>query len=112
MDDKKHTYSDGTITSQLKPIVTMLTDALVKDFIPAYRKVEEDIWERTDEDGNVMLVNADQLWKDVHDWLMGLENDMDNESDLLYAKMVTQMIRKNRGWVTLLTNRAKKRLAR
>jgi hypothetical protein len=100
----------GTLTGKLKPIVTMLTDSLVKDFCPAYRKVDEGLWARTDETGREVPVTEAQLWTDVHDWLMGLESQMGNESDLAYAKMCAHMIRKNKGWVSLLTNRVKKRI--
>lgn len=107
---------DGTITSKLKPIVTMLTEALVKDFAPAYTHVGPAmfnhplLFERTDEAGTTQIVTAEVLEKDVREWLMGLEQEMDNESDRQFAKMTTQMIRKNPGWVKLLTNRLIKRL--
>lgn len=101
---------EGTITSKLKPIVTMLTEALMKDFAPAYRKVKGG-WLRTAEDGSVARVDDEQLWRDVQAWLLGLEQEMENESDLQFAKMTAHMIRKNPGWVTLLTNRVKKRLS-
>lgn len=101
---------DGTITSTLKPIVTMLTEALVKDFMPAYRAVGEGIWARTDETGFEVFVTERQLQGDVHNWLLGLENAMENESDLAFAKMTAHMIQKNPGWTVLLTNRLKRRL--
>jgi hypothetical protein len=104
---------EGTILSKLKPIVTMLTDTLVKDFCPAYRHQrigELDFWIRTAEDGTETPVSDDQLRKDVEAWLLDLESRMETESDRAYAQIVTRMIRKNNGWVTLLTNRVKKRL--
>ena len=104
----------GTLTSKLKPIVTMLTDALVRDFCPAYRRARhlnlENAWIRTDAEGHEVLVDEDQLWQDVHDWLLGLEHELEEENDRQFAKMCAHMIRKNKGWVTLLTNRVKKRL--
>lgn len=105
----------GTVTSKMKPIVTMLTEALVRDFAPAYRKAGppygENIWIRTDELGEEVTVDEECLRQDVHDWLMNLEAEMDNDSDRQFAKMVTNMIRKNKGWTTLLANRVKKRIA-
>lgn len=110
---------EGTITSKLKPIVTMLTEALVKDFAPAYRWLDPAqentylhplLFERTDADGNKQVVTAEQLQKDVKAWLLGLEEEMTNDSDLMFAKMTAHMIRKNPGWVVLLTNRLVKRL--
>jgi hypothetical protein len=104
----------GTVTSHLKPVVTMLTEALIKDFAPAYRLAGKpfppDTWIRTDEDGNDTVVDDRQLLKDVETWLLDLEEQMETESDRAYAKIVTHMIRKNKGWVGLLTNRVKKRL--
>jgi hypothetical protein len=88
----------------------MLTDALVKDFVPAYKKLSNGMWARTDEEGRVFFVSDEQLWKDVEEWLLGLEEAMDNDSDKAFAKIVTHMIRKNKGWVTLLTERVKRRL--
>lgn len=102
---------DGTITSKLKPIVTMLTESLVKDFIPAYRHVQDGLWERTDEEGNRWVVEEQQLRNDVQGWLLGLEEGMEDEHDLQYARMVAHMISKNPGWIDLLTSRVKKRLA-
>lgn len=102
---------DGTITSKLKPIVTMLTEALVRDFELAYRRVDDGLWERTDETGEKLIVDEVQLWMDVEAWLLGLEEQMDNESDRQFAKMTAHMIRKNKGWITLLTNRVKTRLS-
>ena len=110
MEDKN---TEGTVLSKLKPIVSMLTDSLVKDFCPAYRRQrigELDFWIRTAEDGTETPVNDAQLQKDVEDWLLGLEHQMETESDKQYAQMVTHMIRKNKGWVILLTNRVKRRL--
>ena len=105
----------GTITSKIAPIVTMLTEALVKDFAPAYRlggySYPSDFWIRTAEDGSETVVTEEQLWKDVQAWLLDLEKEMENESDRMFARMTTQMIRKNPGWVTLLCNRVKKRLS-
>lgn len=101
----------GTVTSKLAPIVTMLTEALVKDFMPAYKPAGENAWIRTADDGTETLVNDQQLWNDVQSWLMGLEEEMQNDSDRMFAKMTAHMIRKNSGWVTLLTNRVKKRLS-
>jgi hypothetical protein len=103
----------GTITSKLKPIVTMLTEALVRDFAPAYRRVVEGnagLWVRTAEDGTETAVDDEQLKKDVEAWLLNLEHEMDNDSDRQFAKMSAHMIRKNKGWVTLLTNRVIRRL--
>lgn len=104
----------GTLTSKLAPIVTMLTDALVKDFVPAYQKAgkpyPDDVWIRTDEDGTEMLVSEDQLKKDVGDWLLGLEHELEDENDRQFAKMCAHMIRKNPGWIALLTQRVKKRI--
>lgn len=103
-----------TSAGKLKPIVTLLTEALVKDFAPAYRRVpglDYDLWIRTAEDGTEAPVSSDQLWKDVQEWLLSLEKEMENGSDHAYAQMVTHMIRKNPGWVTLLCNRVKKRLS-
>lgn len=90
MEDKD---TDGTVLSKMKPVVTMLTDTLVRDFMPGY-----------------LFVNDEQLAKDVEEWLLGLEGRMDNESDRKYAQVVTHMIRKNKGWVTLLAGRVKRRL--
>jgi hypothetical protein len=110
MEENKNT--DGTVMSKLKPIVTMLTEALIKDFAPAYRKAEEaELWIRTAEDNTEAVVTAEQLQKDVETWLLGLEAEMENDSDRQYAKMVTNMIRKNPGWVKLLTNRVKRRIS-
>ena len=111
MDDKN---TAGTVLSKMKPVVTMLTDALVKDFCPAYRRQrigELDFWIRTAEDGTETPVSDDQLQADVEAWLLGLEAQMENESDRKYAQVVTHMIRKNRGWITLLTNRVKRRIS-
>lgn len=90
MEDKD---TDGTVLSKMKPVVTMLTDTLVRDFMPGY-----------------LFVNDEQLAKDVEEWLLGLEGRMNNESDRKYAQVVTHMIRKNKGWVTLLAGRVKRRL--
>lgn len=90
MEDKD---TDGTALSKMKPVVTMLTDTLVRDFVPGY-----------------LFVSDEQLARDVEEWLLGLEDRMDNESDRKYAQVVTHMIRKNKGWVTLLTGRVKRRL--
>lgn len=102
----------GTLTSKLKPIVTMLTDALARDFCPLYEYQPEvskvagrDMWERGGK-----MVDEQQLWHDVHDWLMGLEHELEDENDRQFARMCARMIRKNKGWVTLLTNRVKKRI--
>lgn len=105
---------DGTITSKMRPIVTTLTEQIVKDFVPAYRVErigELDFWIRTDEDGNEMPVNHQQLWNDVRDWLLGLEDSMETESDKYFATLVVRMVQKNPGWITLLTNRVVKRLS-
>lgn len=83
----------GTITSKLKPIVTMLTEAIFKDF------------------ADYKVVTSEQLGKDVYTWLMGLESEMTNDSDRVFANMTTHMVRKNKGWVTVLTNRLLKHLA-
>lgn len=91
MEDKD---TDGTALSKMKPVVTMLTDTLARDFMPGY-----------------LFVNDEQLAKDVEEWLLGLESRMDNESDRKYAQVVTHMIRKNKGWVVLLAGRVKRRLA-
>jgi len=110
--------TEGTVLSKMKPVVTMLTDAMVRDFVPNYERMEhcpagstESLWMRTNEDGSKTVVTDEQLHADVEKWLLGLENEMENESDRAYAKVVTHMIRKNKGWVTLLTNRVKKRLS-
>ena len=112
MEDKD---TEGTVLSRLKPIVTMLTDTLVKDFCPAYKPAGKPYgpgtWIRTAEDGTEHLVTDDQLKADVEAWLLDLEHRMENESDKAYAKIVTRMIRQNKGWVILLTNRVKRRLA-
>jgi len=104
----------GTLTSKLRPIVTMLTDALVRDFCPAYRPVGPpypgNVWIRTDEAGNESLVDEKQLWQDVHDWLFNLEHELEDANDREFARMCAHMIRKNKGWVSLLTARVKKRL--
>lgn len=102
----------GTLTSKLKPIVTMLTEALARDFAPAYRRVpvDYDLYIRTDESGHEDAVDGAQLRKDVESWLLTLEEDMTNDSDRQFAKMVVNMIRKNPGWVTLLANRVQKRI--
>jgi hypothetical protein len=114
MEDKD---TEGTILSKLKPVVTMLTDTLVRDFCPAYKLYplsigdeHSPLFERTDEAGEIQVVTEEQLRKDVEAWLLDLESQMENESDRAYAKIVTHMIRKNRGWVDLLTNRVKRRL--
>lgn len=107
---------DGTVTSKLKPIVTTLTEELVKDFELVYRHVNPAdyvhplLFERTDETGDKKVVTTEQLYKDVETWLLNLEEDMAEESDKQYAQMVIQMVRKNPGWVTLLTNRLIRRL--
>lgn len=101
----------GTLTSKLKPIVTMLTDALVRDFCPAYRHVSGNLWVRTDEAGHETLVNDAMLRADVEAWLLGLEHELDDANDREFAKMCAHMIRKNKGWVDVLTGRVKKRLA-
>jgi hypothetical protein len=102
------------LTAKLKPIVTMLTEALARDFAPAYRKAGlpygDDTWIRTDEEGAEFLVSSQQLQKDVEAWLLNLEHEMDNDSDRQFAKMTAHMIRKNKGWTTLLTNRVIKRI--
>lgn len=107
-------YRETTALGKLKPIVTMLTEALVRDFAPAYRKAGppygDDTWIRTDADGTESLVSTAQLHKDVEAWLLNLEHEMENDSDRQFAKMTAHMIRKNRGWVTLLTNRVKARI--
>lgn len=108
MEDRN---TDGTALSKMKPVVTMLTDTLVRDFCPAYRRTAEgSFFIRTAEDGTEKLVDDEQLAKDVEEWLLGLEGRMDNESDRKYAQVVTHMIRKNRGWVVLLAGRVKRRL--
>lgn len=101
---------DGTVTSKLKPVVTTLTEALLAELAPEYRKIGDNLYERLDEHDLPVVVTGDQLWKDVQRWLMDLEKDMQEESDRQYAKMVVSMIRKNKGWVSLLTNRVKKHL--
>jgi len=108
---------EGTITSKLKPIVTTLTEALVKDFELVYKYLPEisrvtgrKMWERTDDTYARAIVDEEQLRKDVEAWLLGLEQDMTEESDKKYAQMVVHMVRKNNGWITLLTNRLIKRL--
>ncbi len=110
---------EGTITSKLRPIVTTLTEALVEDFEQVYKPMPETsrvagrrFWERVErETGKFTLVEDEQLWKDVESWLLNLEQDMEAESDKKYAQMVVHMVRKNAGWVTLLTNRLIKRLS-
>lgn len=102
--------TEGTVLSKLKPIVTMLTDTLVRDFCPAYKSVDGGLWERTDDEYRRTIVDEAQLKADVEAWLLGLEQQMENESDRQYAKIVTHMIRQNKGWVALLTNRVKRRL--
>lgn len=105
---------DGTITSKMKPIVTTLTEQVVKDFAPVYRKQRIgglDFWLRTDETGTQTPVSDQQLWNDVRDWLLGLEDSVDEESDKHFARLVVRMVQKNPGWVTLICNRVKKRLA-
>lgn len=104
---------DGTIISKMRPIVTTLTDEIVKDFVPAYRSERiggMDYWIRTDENGNETPVNHQQLWNDVRDWLLGLEDSMKTESDQHFAMLVVRMVHKNPGWITLLCNRVTKRL--
>lgn len=109
--NKAGTYH-GTVASKVRPVVTLLTDALVKDFCLAYRRGPDGLWVRTDEDGNEVLVNDAMLQADVRNWLLNLEQEMtDSESDRQFAKLCTQMIRKNKGWVPLLANRVKKRLS-
>lgn len=111
---KEDASREGTVLSKVKPVVTMLTEALTRDFCPAYRRErigELDFWIRTAEDGTQSPVSEDQLRKDVEEWLLALEHRMENESDRKYAQVVTHMIRKNKGWVTLLTGRVKRRLS-
>lgn len=108
---------EGTVTSQLRPIVTMLTDALLKDFAPMYEffRVNEvtgrPTWERKDDEFHRTVVDEQGLQEDVHNWLLGLEAEMETESDLQYARMVSHMIRKNRGWSVLLAGRVAKHLS-
>lgn len=108
---------EGTITSKLRPVVTTLTEALVKDFELVYqperdvsRVMGKRLWLRTDADGEEALVDDQQLWQDVRAWLLNLEQDMTTESDKKYAQMVIHMVSKNPGWTTLLANRLIKRL--
>lgn len=108
----------GTLTSKLKPIVTMLTEALVKDFCPAYaylpdvsRYTGKPAWERKDDKYSRSIVDEQQLRKDVEDWLLGLEHELEDENDRQFAKMCAHMIRKNKGWVDILTKRVIRRLA-
>lgn len=86
--------TEGTVLSKNKPVVTMLTEALARDFAPGY-----------------LFTDDAKLAKDVEAWLLGLGDQMENESDRAYAKIVTHMIRQNKGWVVLLTNRVKKLLS-
>lgn len=105
---------DGTIASKMRPIVTTLTEQIIKDFAPAYRKQrigELDYWIRTDEVGEETPVSDQQLWDDVRDWLLGLEETLDTDSDKYFAHMVVRMVQKNPGWVALLKNRVAKRLS-
>jgi formyltetrahydrofolate hydrolase len=109
---------DGTITSKLRPVVTTLTEALVKDFELVYqpehdvsRVMGKRLWMRTDVAGEEALVDDQQLWNDVRAWLLNLEEAMTEESDKKYAQMVVHMVSKNPGWITLLTNRLLKRLS-
>lgn len=94
--------------ARFKPIVTMLTEALVKDFTAAYSHVEDSLWKRTDAEGQSVVVTEEQLRKDVHSWLLGLEDEMEDKQ---FAKMCMHMIRSNPGWTTLLSNRVIKRLS-
>jgi len=99
----------GTLTSKLKPIVTMLTDALARDFVPRYRSTDdEELWLRVS-DG--LLVNDLQLKAAVGEWLLNLEHELEDENDKQFAKMCTHMIRKNRGWIDILTERVKRKIA-
>lgn len=105
---------DGTITSNMRPIVTTLTENLLKDFAPAYRNERiagMDYWIRVNEDGDDEPVSFQQVWEDVRDWLLGLEGSMETESDKVFAHMVVRMVQKNPGWITLLTNRVRKQLS-
>lgn len=107
--------TEGTVLSHMKPVVTMLTDTLEKDFIPSYHKAgkpyEDNTYIRIEENGDEVLIGADQLQEDVEAWLLSLEHRMETDSDRAYARIIATMIHKNQGWVTLLTNRVKRRLA-
>lgn len=107
--------TEGTVLSHMKPVVTMLTDTLEKDFVPKYRTAgrlyEDDRYIRLEENGDEVLIGADQLYQDVEAWLLGLEQRMETDSDRAYARIIATMIHKNKGWAVLLTNRVKRRLA-
>lgn len=87
-------YSDTAAASQAKPVVTMLTDALFRDFASGYE-----------------FTTPEQLRRDVEAWVSGLTAQMENESDRTYAAMAVHMIRKNSGWITVLAGRLTRRLA-
>lgn len=115
MDDKD---TEGTVLSHMKPVVTMLTDTLEKNFVPNYERMEhfpagsdERLWMRTNQDGSKDVITSDELYQDVEAWLLSLEQRMETDSDRAYAQIIATMIHKNKGWVTLLTNRVKKKLA-
>lgn len=98
---------DGTVTSKLKPVVTLLTEALVRDFELAYAYAGGGAWLRRDEDGGQVAVTEEVLREDVRTWLHALEAEHEDQE---FARMVLTMIRKNRGWVTLLAGRVIRRL--
>lgn len=104
----------GTLTSKLKPIVTMLTDALRRDFCPAYEYIPElsevagePVWECSYPDRK-HIINEERLRADVEEFFRTLEDAQETENDKEFAKMCWHMIRKNKGWLDLLTSRAKR----
>lgn len=96
--------SDGTVTSRLKPIVTVLTEALLRDFACVYypAKGYKNCWYRERGHGDPEVVTDEALRADVREWLMNLQDDYGGHES---AERIVGMIRRNEGWVNLLANR-------
>lgn len=83
---------DGTVSSRLAPIVTVLTEALVHDLGEAYAFSGRE-------------VTPEHVYEDTEKWLMDLRGDYGGHEA---ATRVISMIRRNPGWIRLLGNRVLK----
>lgn len=92
---------DGTVLSRLKPIVTVLTEALIKDFAHVYTPHDPGMWVKQTPHGPVMANDA-MFQADVRDWLYNLQGDYGGQEA---ASRIISMVRRNPGWVGLLAGR-------
>lgn len=100
---------DGTVSSRIKPIVTVLTEGLLRDFVHLYHPDDtaEGAWWRANGTDVPDHVSDGRLRADVEDWLMNLQDDATAGEN---AQRVIAMIRKNPGWIDVLTRRVARTL--